>query len=61
MKEKTRNILNPQLPDDTDRAFLKGLLGKSEEEENYNKRLASSNRALSELQEAFRGSPFGDV
>ena len=61
-KEKTRNILNPQLPDDTDRAFLKGLLGKSEEEENYNKRISSSNRALGELQDAFRGSQFeGEV
>lgn len=33
-------------------------MGKSEEEDNYNKRLSSSNRALSELQDAFRGSQF---
>ena len=57
-KEKTNGILNSNLPDDTDRAFLSGLLGKDEEENNYRKKLASSNRALGELQDVFRGSQF---
>ena len=57
-REKTNGILNSNLPDDTDRAFLSGLLGKDEEENNYRKKLASSNRALGELQDAFRGSQF---
>ena len=57
-KEKAKGILNPDLLDDTDRAFLSGLLGKEEEENNYKKRISSSNRALSELQDAFRGSQF---
>ena len=56
--KKTGGILNPKLPDDTDRAFLSGFLGKDEEENNYKKKILSSNRALSELHEAFRGSQF---
>ena len=34
-KKKTNRILNPRIPDDTDRAFLSGFLGKEEEENNY--------------------------
>jgi len=60
-KQKTNGILNPKLPDVTDRAFLSGLLGNEEEEHNYRKKLASSSRALGELQDAFRGSQFEGV
>ncbi len=61
LKEKTTGILNPKLPDDTDRAFLSGFLGKEEEENNYKKKLSSSIRALNELQDTFRGSQFEGV
>ena len=60
-KEKTNGILNPKFPNDTDRAFLSGFLGKEEEENNYKKKLSGSNRALGELQDAFRGSQFEGV
>ncbi len=56
LKNKTNSILNPTLPNDTDRAFLKGLMGDEEEERDYQKQVARANSAVSELKNAFSGS-----
>ncbi len=58
LKTKTNSILNPKLPDKTDRLFLSGFLGDEEEEQNYQNEIANVNRAREELQNAFRGSIF---
>jgi|GEM_PF-3583760 len=61
LKNKTTGILNPNLPNDTDRAFLKGLMGEKEGERDYQKQITGANRALKDLQDAFRGSQFESV
>ncbi len=57
-KNKTNSILNPKLPDDTDRAFLSGLMGEEEEKLDYKNRITDADSAIAQWQSAFRGSPF---
>ncbi len=56
LKDKTNSILNPKLPNETDRAFLRGLMGEKEGEQDYQKQISDANRALQDLQDAFRGT-----
>lgn len=58
LKSKTSSILNPKLPDENDRLFLSGFLGDEEEERNYQNEVKNANRAIADLQNAFRGSQF---
>ena len=60
-KTKTNNIINPKLPDKTDRLFLSGFLGDEEEERNYQKQVADSKKAKTELYNVFRGTPFESI
>ena len=56
--KKTTGVLNPKLPDDADRAFLSGFMGKEAEENYYRKKLSNSTRTLDALQGDFRSSQF---
>ena len=58
LKNKTNGILNPNLPNATDRAFLRGLMGEKEGERDYQNQILGANRALKDLQDAFRGTQF---
>ncbi len=58
LKSKTTGILNPALPNENDRAFLHGLMGEKEGERDYQQQISGANRAISDLQNAFRGSKF---
>lgn len=58
LKSKTNSILHPQLPNENDRAFLHGLMGDKEGEQNYQKQISDANRALQDLYRAFRGTEF---
>lgn len=54
---KSNSILNPKLPDDTDRAFLSGLMGEEEEKLDYQNQVANVNGAIKDWQNVFSGSP----
>ncbi len=58
LKSKTDSILKPALPNATDRAFLQGLMGEKEGDRDYQNQLSTAIRAQTDLQNAFRGSPF---
>lgn len=55
-KNKSDSVFNPKLPDDTDRAFLKGLMGEEEEERDYQKQVSSADSSQSEWERVFHGS-----
>ncbi len=56
-KNKSNSILNPKLSDDTDRAFLSGLMGEEEEKAYHQSQIADANSAIKRWQSAFIGSP----
>ncbi len=58
LRNKTDSILNTKLPNETDRAFLTGLMGEKAGEQDYQKQLSNAKSARSDLQTAFRGSQF---
>ncbi len=58
LKSKTNSILNPNIPNDTDREFLKGLMGDKEGEQDYQNQLSAASRAQKDLQNAFKGTQF---
>ncbi len=56
-QSKSNSILNPKLSDDTDRAFLSGLMGEEEEKAYHQSQIADANNAIKQWQSAFSGSP----
>ncbi len=58
LKTQTENIINPKLPDATDRAFLSGLMGDEREDQEYQKQLANAKDTKADFAKAFNGSPF---
>jgi len=56
-QSKSNSILNPKLSDDTDRAFLSGLMGEEEEKAYHQSQIADANSAIKQWQSAFIGSP----
>ncbi len=56
-KNKSNSVLNPKLSDDTDRAFLSGLMGEEEEKAYHQNQIADANSAIKQWQSAFIGSP----
>ncbi len=57
LNSKSNSILNPQLPNDTDRAFLSGLMGEEEEKLDYQNQVANANNSIKDWQNVFFGSP----
>lgn len=49
LNSKSNSILNPKLPDDTDRAFLSGLMGEEEEKLDYQNQVANDLAVASQI------------
>ncbi len=56
-KSKSNSVLNPAISNDTDRAFLSGLMGDEEEKVYHQTQIADVNSAIKQWQSAFSGSP----
>ena len=56
-QSKSNSVLNPAISNDTDRAFLSGLMGDEEEKVYHQNQIADANSAIKQWQSAFSGSP----
>ena len=56
-QSKSNIILNPKPSNDTDRAFLSGLMGDEEEKVYHQTQIADADNAIKQWQSAFSGSP----
>ena len=56
-QSKSNSVLNPTISNDTDRAFLSGLMGDEEEKAYHQNQIADANSAIKQWQSAFIGSP----
>ena len=56
-QSKSNSVLNPTISNDTDRAFLSGLMGDEEEKAYHQNQIADADSAIKQWQSAFSGSP----